>query len=414
MRKKYPLALFVVLFFGFFIREVARPSRLEAARLKYEINRKAALLDPAFSQFIEDYESFLWQQLEEEGVPGAAVAIIKDSTIALIRPYGARSAGSGKPVDLHTIFRVASLSKGFTGMLAGMMVEKGALSWEEPVREHVPGFRLKSEENTRNLQLQHVLSHTTGLPRHTFSNLLNMGVKYDKILSMLPGVEVTHPVGVYHNYQNVAFSLAGDVMEDVSGQPFAQLLENHIFGPLGMKDASAGYDTMRLAPNVALPHKRIAAGYAATEVEPDFYEVMPAAGVNASISDMAKWLQLLMGNRPEIVSDSLLNQVFRPFVEIPRNDRVLRNWHGLQSAHYGMGWRILKTREGMEVIQHSGYVNGYRAEIAFSRQGRVGIVLLTNAPNYTVGHAIPAFFEQYLESCQQNDAVAQKPKRSSL
>ena len=58
-----------------------------------------------------------------------------------------------------------------------------------------------------------------------------MGVKYDKILSMLPGVEVTHPVGVYHNYQNVAFSLAGDVMEDVSGQSFAQLLETAVQHP---------------------------------------------------------------------------------------------------------------------------------------------------------------------------------------
>lgn len=395
MIKKYSLIVFVVLILGFVMQETAGPSSLGAAMLKYQVEQKKALLDPAFSQFVEHYESFLFGQFQAEGIPGAAVAIIKDNTVALIKPYGVRSVASGEPVNLHTVFRVASLSKGFTALLAAKMVEEEGLTWDEPVYRHVPAFHLKDEAQTRALQLRHVLSHTTGLPRHTYSNLLNAGMAYPAILNLLPEVKLTHPVGVYHNYQNVAFSLAGDVLEEVSGKPFPELVERRIFQPLGMVDASISYDSIRLGDDVALPHKRIATGYAETDIEPNFYAVLPAAGINASISDMAEWLQLLLGNRPDIASDSILGQIFRPFVEIPVKDRVLRNWDGLEAAHYGMGWRILSLKGGMVAVQHSGYVNGYRAEIAFSREEKLGIVVLTNAPNYSVGYSIPAFFEQY-------------------
>jgi len=406
MNMKYLLALLFVLALGFAMREQGRPSRLGAAMLQYRLEQDTASLAPAFVRFVQDYESFLCRQLEEEGVPGAAVAIIKGSAIALIKPYGASSAASGEPVGLNTAFRVASLSKGFTGLLCAMMVEEGRLKWEEPVHEHVPALRLSTEEQTRALQLQHLLSHTTGLPRHTYSNLLNTGMAYPVILEMLPRVKLSHPVGTVHNYQNVAFSLAGDLLQDACGKPFPELLESRIFRPLGMAGASASFDGMRLGSNVAKPHKRTAAGFRETAIEPNYYEVLPAAGINASISDMAQWLHLLLGNRPEVASDTLLGQVFRPFVEIPVKDRVLRNWHGLEAAHYGMGWRILTLKGGMEVIEHSGYVNGYRAEIAFSRKEKVGIVLLTNAPNYTVGASIPAFFEQYRNACMQPLAAA--------
>ena len=105
---------------------------------------------------------------------------------------------------------------------------------------------------------------------------------------------------------------------------------------------------------------------------------------------------MLMGNRPDFASDSLLSQVFHPFVEIPAGDRVLRNWRNLEMAHYAMGWRVLQL-PNIQVVGHSGYVNNYRSEIAFSREEKVGIVILTNAPNSTVGQAVPAFFEQYMK-----------------
>ncbi len=396
MRKKLP-ALVFALFLGFFVvyQHTDMP-RLEAAMYRSRMKEKSRKPDPAFQKFLGDYEVYLRRLLEAEGVPGAAVAIVRDSSIALVKTYGLRARGRRDSVDAHTVFRVASLSKGFTGILASLLVQEGLLRWDEPAYEHVLDLHMKTEEYTREIQLIHLLSHSTGLPRHTFSNLLNMGMSYPMILQRLASVKPTHSVGSYHNYQNVAFSLSGDMMESVTGQRFHVLLKERIFAPLGMEDASATLADILADSNVAMPHKWGGGSYVPTGIDPNYYEVVPAAGVNASISDMAQWLFMLLGNRPDFASDSLLSQAFHPFVEIPAGDRVLRNWENLETAHYAMGWRILQL-PGIQVTGHSGYVNNYRSEIAFSREEKVGIVILTNAPNSTVGQAVPAFFDKYLE-----------------
>ncbi|MCB0572867.1 MAG: beta-lactamase family protein [Phaeodactylibacter sp.] len=402
MSKKLP-ALVVALLLGFFVvYEHTSMPRLEAAMFRLQLKEKSPVLDPEFQGFLNDYESYLRGQLEAEGVPGAAVAIVKDSAVVLMKAYGVRSKGRKDSVDVHSVFRVASLSKGFTGILAALLVDEGLLRWDEPVYEHVLDLHLKTEEYTRQLQLIHLLSHSTGLPRHTFSNLLNMGMSYPMILQRLASVQPTHAVGSYHNYQNVAFSLSGDMMESVTGQRFHTLLEERIFKPLGMDDASATLAGILGTADVAMPHKLNRGGYQPVEIDPNYYEAIPAAGVNASISDMAQWLFMLLGNRPDFASDSLLSQAFQPYIEIPAGDRVLRNWDNLQTAHYAMGWRVLQLPE-IQLVGHSGYVNNYRSEIAFSRSEKIGIVLLTNAPNNTVGKAIPAFFQQYLESRKQKE-----------
>jgi beta-lactamase class C len=356
--------------------------------------KQPVLLDVAFNEFVDQYEQWLQSQLLEEGVPGAALAIVKAGNVFLAEGYGVRDIASQKAVDQHTVFRVASLSKGFTGLLAATMVQDSLIDWDTPLCEQLPEVYFREPSYGEELRLQHLLSHTTGLPRHTYSNLLNMGRSYSNILSLLPLVEPTHPVGSYHNYQNVTFNLAGDMLSATAGCSFEALIKERIFKPLGMQDASASYESMQATSNRALPCRRIENGYAPDVLEPDYYAVPAAAGVNASISDMAKYLEMLMGEHPQVADSSLLAQVFQPYVPIPAAKYMLREWKPFESAHYAMGWRVVEKPE-YTIITHSGYVNGYRAEIAFCPEEEVGIVLLSNAPNYTVGQAAPAFFERY-------------------
>jgi beta-lactamase class C len=390
MKNKLPFVIFVLLLASFLlVGHLERPA-LSAALVQAE----EPVADAALQAFVADYEAFVRQQLEAEGVPGAAVAIIKDESLLLLRGYGVRSVSSMDSVDIHTVFRLASLSKGFTGILAGVLAEEGKLRWDEPVLDRLPGLRLHPEAQAERWQLRHLLSHTTGLPRHTYSNLLNGGMAFKDILARLPQVKPVNPFGTSHDYQNVIFSLAGNMMEQATGQAFPDLLQTRLFNPLGMGDASATYDAMTATVNVALPHKWGKNGFLPERLKPNYYEVIPAAGVNASIADMAQWLNLLLGNRPDIAPPHLLDQAFEPAVEMLLNDRVLKYWTSLESAHYAMGWRVLQL-PGLRLIQHSGFVNGYRCEIAFSREEKIGIVVLANAPNAAVSHCIRAFFERY-------------------
>lgn len=358
-------------------------------------------LDSNLQVFLDDYQQFIQQSIKQEEIPGLAIVIVKDSQVIWQEGLGLRSIDSKDSIDLHSVFRIASLSKGFAPILAGILIDEGKLDWDDKVIDYVPQLKLKDAQATRDLSIRHLLSHTTGLPRHTYSNLLNQSVPYDKILSMLKEVDVAHPVGTYYNYQNVAYSLIGDVVQKITGKSYQNLLLAKVLQPLEMTDASVTYEGITKEHNIAYPHTLRTNGYTRKEISKKYYSVAPAAGVNASISDMTNWLYLLLGKYPEIIQPNTLQEILSPQVEVCTCERNLRSWKPLKKAAYGLGWRILNYK-GMEVIYHGGYVNGYRAEIAFDPKEKIGVAILSNAASRFMAKSIPTFFSKYLLAMHQD------------
>ncbi len=353
-------------------------------------------LAPEWQRLRDQYEAFVRRSMSDEAIPGVAVAIVKGDTPVLLKGFGVKQAKTSDSVSVHTVFRLASLSKGFAPVLASILKQEEKLDWDDRIIDYVPDFEVNSKEHTQNMSIRHILSHTSGLPRHAYSNLLNQGWYYDEILPKLKRVKPTHPLGVYYNYQNVVYSLIGDVIKEATDTSYAELLEKRIFEPAGMYDATATFDGILETPNVALPHWYFRGkGYDAIEIARNYYEVIPAAGVNASIADMACWLQVLMGNRPDIISQEQLDDIFQPHVEV--NLREMRDWNGsLRRAWYALGWRVLDMHD-RTIIYHGGFVNGYRTEIAFDPKDKVGIVVLSNAMSNFIGQSAPHFFDLYRE-----------------
>lgn len=363
----------------------------------------APLLDSAHQTFLDAYEAYLRAERRQSTVPALAVTVVKDGRIVLERAWGVRSLTDSLPkgVNKRTVFRLASLSKGFAPVLGGILVEKGLIDWSDPVIDYVPHLQLSDPEHARALNLEHVLSHTTGLPRHAYSNLVNMGRPYQDILPMLAEVPLAHAPGEFYNYQNVAYSLSGDVYEKATGKSYGTLMEEYVLKPAGMNTASVGYEKMVGRSNKALPHAPDARGFHRVELEPDWYTVAPAAGVNASIRDMGKWLGLLMGHRPDVIADSTLEKIFTPYVPVSRRESNLRRWRpGLEASWYALGWRVMDYRNN-RIIYHGGYVNGYRTEIAFDRERKIGVAVLSSAHAPFIGESMPAFWDLYEEMLEQ-------------
>jgi beta-lactamase class C len=353
---------------------------------------------PAMMPLLDQFEAFVRRRMAEDGVPGVAVAIVKDSNIVYLRGFGKREINGYDSVDIHTVFRLASISKGFAPVLTAMLVDEGKLTWDDRIQEYLPNFRLRDARNARQLSVRHVLSHTTGLPRHTYTHLLSQGLSYQNILQRLPQVRVLHPVGTRYNYQNVTYSLVGDVIEKTTGRTYQDLLKERLFEPLGMRDASCSYQEIMKNPNVALPHRPLKGGaYAPMDISPNFYSASPAAGVNASAADMARWLQFLLGHRPDVFDTAKLEEVFRPQVVVSNGDHYNGSWNGLMNrSHYALGWRVVES--GMDTIHyHGGFVNGYRSEMGFIRKDGIGVAVLTNAPNQFISECLPTFFRYYLD-----------------
>lgn len=351
------------------------------------------IVDTAALQKALEYDHYFRNAMQNTNGCGAAVAIVKDSQVLLLKGYGLRNAATKEPVTPNTVFRIASLSKGFTGVLSGIMVQRGLLHWNDKVADAVPYFQLKDKAQTRRVTLSHVLSHTTGLPYHAYTNLVEAGYDLHTIIQdYFPKSPVSGKEGVFYAYQNAAFCLAGEMMRKATGQSFAEAIQGNIFTPAGMKSASVSYESMIQTSNKAVPHAWTGSGWVPQSVEKAYYNTAEAGGINASIADMSQWLKVLLGHRPDIVTESTLDQVFKPVVKTGNERRIQRNWVARDEVSYAMGWRVIE-HDGDTIIYHGGYVNGFRGEIAFDRKKGIGVCVLFNGQTELNKECVERFFK---------------------
>lgn len=346
----------------------------------------------AFQYFI----SFMEQELDSSHTVGAAYTIVYNGHVVYTGTFGERKRGSQQKIDEHTLFRLASVSKGFAGALACLLEMDGVFSLQEKVADYYPDFRLKDSVSTANLTIQHILSHTSGLVPYAFDNLVEADEALPSIIERLPEVNISAPPGELYGYQNVLFSMLDPIARRATGVPYEVLLQEKIFSPLGMSDASAGPVNLSEHPNMAFPHVKTGKGYIPLNPHEGYYNVMPAAGVNASISDMGQWLLALLGNRPGELPDTVCKKLASPIIYTPLKWRYTRYWKPFRERYYSLGWRIYRY-QGRDVIYHGGYIRGYRAEIGFCPEEKVGIAFLQNSPNGLASKCVPAFLDLFFE-----------------
>lgn len=346
-------------------------------------------------EVIYQFERFVEDTMQRGQLPGLAVAIVNDNRIIYLNGFGVREVGRSDPVDIHTIFRLASVSKGFAGVLTGILVDQGKLNWDDKVIQYVPNFSLKDSRNTKNLTIRHLLNHTSGLPQHTYTDLVEDNRPLAEMVSRLNTVPVIAPVGKIYSYQNVIYSLISEVVKSATGSDYQELVPQLIFEPLDMTDASLGKEAFIASTDRALPHVRRNGGWSTSEVKETYYNVLPAAGVNASIYDMAQWLRGMMGGAPEVISPLTLEEVTAPSIKTPR-ERWKHRWNGqTREAYYGLGWRIYDYA-GHKLVYHGGWIQGYRAEVGFMPAQKIGIAVLMNFESPVAIEFLPTFFDLYL------------------
>ena len=374
---------------------------------------KPLLPNPYVQKMLAKYEDEMLELLHQTRTPGLAIAIVQDSTILFMKTYGLRDVGTRDSVNEHTVFRLASVSKCFAPLLTGLLVEDGVLGWDDRVIDHLPSFELKKRENTEALRLTHVLSHATGLPYHTYTTLVEDGRDLPSMLNELKNVNMIAEPGELYSYQNVAYSIIGEVIRSRTGKAYEQLMEEKVFQPLNMRDASMTYNDIVSNDNVAKPHLHWRKGWKRTTILDTYYNVGPAGGVNASISDMAEWLKAMLGSREKFVSRKTLNRIFSPVVKAKTKNRYFRKWVGRSDSHYALGWRVLNFEKDT-LLYHGGYVKGYRSEVAIDRRSRIGICVLSNGPGRLIDNSVPLFFNLFYNERDsilywQNKQLTQEP-----
>jgi beta-lactamase class C len=349
-------------------------------------------LSQSLEDLIEDYDSFMESSVSDDVAPGAAIAITYNGEIRFLKCYGVKEEGTSEPVDIHTAFRIGSVSKGFAGVLTGIMSLENRVGLDDNIAPYLHNFHHRDSSNFNSITVRHILSHTSGFPIHTFTDLLDENIPYCEILKQLETVPFSTKPGAVYSYQNVVFSLIDEILKSTTGKEYAYLLRDKIFFPLHMKDASSEYVSLIMSGNYASPHLRTRNSWAPIPNNTRYYATIPASGINASISDMAQWLLALTGSEPEVVSPDVLDEVFQPVVDIPMRRRFKRSWGNAERLSYALGWRTIQVGD-RKFVFHSGVVQGFRAEIGFCPDDKVGIVLLFNGNSSAINDILPTFFD---------------------
>lgn len=358
---------------------------------KPEVSKKDSI-----SFFLEHYEKFFATNFNVSECPGAAVVVVRGDAVIYKKGFGVKEIHTQDSVDENTVFRIASLSKGVTAVLAGNLVDRDELHWDQSVKESVKTFNLRNSEQADRLKVNHLLSHTTGLYPYTYTKLIQKGLSLDQIIKSFKRKGVVSKEGADYEYQNAIFSVIEKIMENQTEKSFETLLKERVFDPAGMHTASSTYTAIKKNDNVALPHEynHYSNKYKVTKIHENYYNVAAAGGINASISDMGEYLKVLLGYRPDIISKESISDIFNPIICTSDKDTYVNLWDGVTDSYYAMGWRVLDYR-GRRIMYHGGNVNQYKTQLLIDPDNKIGVCVLFNGPNPFNGPVIPTFLNYY-------------------
>ena len=343
--------------------------------------RTAHPLDPAR---IDAMKAFVQTAMEQLGVPGTAIAFIDHGKVVYEGGLGVKELGKPDPVDAHTLFMVASNTKGMSTLLLAELVDEGKIAWDQPVTQVYPAFRLGSDATTKKVLMRHLVCACTGLPRKDFDWLFNTSrtTPASTTFEQLAATEPTSGFGEVFQYNNLMASAAGYIgghlvyPDREVGAAYDAAMQARIFGPLGMTETT--FDNEKaLATNHASPHgDYIGDGkpaVASMDLNYSIRPYRPAGGAWSSAHDMIKYVQ----------DELTLGQLLDGRRLVSEKSLLTRRAHGMpigEDAFYGMGLEDDLTW-GVSVVHHGGSMGGFKTDILLVPDAQVGAVILTNADN---------------------------------
>jgi len=329
-------------------------------------------------------------------IVGAGVSIVQGDSIIFSDGFGKRNMNFSAVVDGGTVFRLGSLSKGFAGVLAADLKAEDKLSWDDKVTDYIPEFQFGNSSNTSKVKVSHILSHTSGTPYHSFTNLVEAGLSIDAIASRFKEVQPLVKPGVQYSYQNAMFSLSQLVFQKATGKNTKTLLQERFFQPLKMNSVSMSHEDLLQTENKAQPHVKRRNGWKPISLRDKYYNAVSAGGVNASAEDMGKWMRFLLGSNQNVMKSEEIQEAFNPVISYKNKRKYYQRWEGHLETSYGFGWRIHKFQETTDkeitVWHHGGSVNSFRNEIALFPEKELGICVLLNSQSRISKNVIPELY----------------------
>jgi CubicO group peptidase (beta-lactamase class C family) len=312
-------------------------------------------------------DRFITEQMRAQRVPGLALAITQDNQVLYVQGYG--RAREGQPVTPHTQFHIASLSKSFTAVAIMQLVEAHQINLDAPVQRYLPTFALTDPAVAARITVRQLLNHTSGLADASFPELRRPPpTSLEERVVNLRTARPVAPPGVEFHYMNANYGVLARIVEVVSGQPFSEYLQTHIFVPLQMVrtiNVITSDEVLPRAERLAQGHL-LAFGVPIASAE-EHGILGGSGGVISTAADLANYL-IMQTNDGRFQGVRLL---------APDSLRLLHTPPPHIDSHYAMGW-VTSTENGTRILAHNGILSTFYAEAVLVPDTGQGLVLLYN------------------------------------
>ena len=338
-------------------------------------------------------------------VPGISLAIVKDGQVVVAKGYGVRKLGEATPVDAQTLFGIASNTKVFTATALGLLVEEGKIGWDAPVISYLPWFAMYDPYVTRELTVRDLLVHRSGLGLGAGDLLFWPPSTYTRkeIVRRLRFIKPATSFRSAYAYDNLLYSVAGEVIEAVSGKVWEDFVTERILAKVGMKWSNVLHSAAAEGGNVATTHAKVDG--LVRVVKPSTNDnTNPAGGINSCAEDMARWMLVLLANgrladgtrlfseRTARELTTLVTPIPNP-APAPELAALKANFNG-----YALGLRV-KDYRGLKVVTHTGGLAGYVSQVWLLPERNLGITVLTNQESNEAFSALTMVVaDHYLEA----------------
>lgn len=346
----------------------------------------------ASNNWFYEYSDWVKEDALNSNIPGAAWVYVQLDRPTVYANVGVTEAG-GDPINADTVFRLASVSKTFTGVLMAKLSQQNQLKLSKPVSQMAPGLAFDKSGNG-DITLLHILNQSSGFIPNAYDNLIEANYSPTRVLKQLSELQPMCQPGQCYTYQNALFGVIDSYFFNQSSS-YSKEVRKHLLLPLDMKNTSIGKQGLLASQTWAKPHVYISkTEFKQTKVKESYYRFSPAAGINASTHDIQIWLRAMLGEYPEVLPPEVVRLISMPQTKTKRelNRKMWRSY--LEKAHYGLGWRVYQFA-GQKLVYHGGWVAGYRADIAFAPEHGVGFAMLMNAESNRMNEYSVEFWSRF-------------------
>ena len=314
-------------------------------------------------------------------IPGAAVAVVQNDRVVHAQGYGVKQLGGTAPVTADTLFQIASTTKAFTSTALAILASDKKLSFDDPVRKHVPYFHLSDLCADANVTLRDIVTHRTGLTRND-ALWDGTSLTREDVIRSMAHIELSKPFRTTYQYHNIMFITAGEAVAHASGMSWDDFVRTRIFQPLRMTKTVTSDADWKASDHATGHRYDWKTGAVRARTSDDTTTIGAGGAIKSSARDLANWVRFHLNDGTfegkALVDAEQLQETKTPHTVIRMQGITSELNPETNLIAYAMGWNVLDYR-GEQFVTHAGALNGFRTHVILMPKRKTGFVVMINA-----------------------------------